>query len=371
MEKKLYLVAIGVLLVFAIVVMVVIQSFASLNGEIEMENSLKETDRNAYYASLASDLKWSFPKVLVNTESGEKEVIAYPPEYGGAYIDTSNTLHILLTKTANMITKSSYLEIMSNDKDIIFDTADFPLSHLVEVQRALEEVMLEFNIESVILNDPTNRLDLHLLDSTKKTQITEFLENKFNNFDARCITFNDPLGIKPSGTDLYGNALAGSNCSTSTQLGTLGFNAYRHATGTQGVVTAAHIATDGTSVLNARGTTIGSETARQFSGTIDAAFVPLAMGMTFSYEISGFTSPDDRITHYYPNANITYGEPVDKRGRSSGTTSGTIVSTNSMFTVQGITFTDQVRVTNTQLGGEIAEVLSFVRMLNQVQISTF
>ncbi|MCR3923025.1 MAG: hypothetical protein NUK65_11010 [Firmicutes bacterium] len=201
MVKKTFLVSIGVLLVFAIVVMVVIQSFASFNGGIEMENSIKETDRNAYYASLASDLIASFPKVLVNTESGEKEVIAYPSEYGGAYIDKSNTLHILLTKTANMTTKSSYLETMGNDEDIIFDIAGFSLSHSYEVQKTLGEVMSEYSIEAVILNDLTNRLDLHLLNSTKKIEITEFLENKFNDFDVNCLTFNDPLGIKPSVAD--------------------------------------------------------------------------------------------------------------------------------------------------------------------------
>ena len=101
-------------------------------GVISKETSFKETNRNSYYSGLAGNLKASFPKVLIQTEYREKEVIAYPPEYGGAYIDGSNTLHIVLTKNANMTTKLNYLEIMGNDEDIIFDIADFPLSRYMK-----------------------------------------------------------------------------------------------------------------------------------------------------------------------------------------------------------------------------------------------
>ena len=205
MKNKLCLASIGVLLVFAIVFTAFMSSFESFN-EIEIQTSLKETDRNSYYASLFSRLVASFPKVLIQTEYGEKEVISYPPEYGGAYVDKSNTLHIVLTKKANMTTKHDYLEIMDNDEDIIFDSGDFPLSRLYEIQRTLDgEVMQEFSIELMGVNQTANKLQIHLLDSTKENEITEFLENKFNDFDVRCLSFKGPVGIKLTAADTASN----------------------------------------------------------------------------------------------------------------------------------------------------------------------
>jgi hypothetical protein len=103
MRKKLCLTSIGVLLVFAIVFTAFTPSFASFEG-IEINNSLKETNRNSYYSFVGGSLIASFPKVLIQDDFGEREVVAYPPEYAGAYIDESNTLHILLTKKANTTT---------------------------------------------------------------------------------------------------------------------------------------------------------------------------------------------------------------------------------------------------------------------------
>ncbi|MDG6223859.1 MAG: hypothetical protein IAX21_03685 [Candidatus Bathyarchaeota archaeon] len=195
MEKKLCLVSIGVLLVFAIVFTVVLPSLTP-SEETEIQNSLKETDRNLYYGCLLGQLKASFPKVLIQTEYGEQEVIAYPPEYAGAYVDKSDNLHIVLTKKANITTKQDYLEIMDNNEEIIFDIGDFSLSHLYELQRTLGGVMQEFSIEFIGLNETANRLDIGLHDRTKENEIKEFLKNEFNDFDARCLTFNGSLGIK-------------------------------------------------------------------------------------------------------------------------------------------------------------------------------
>lgn len=204
MVKKSFLISIGVLLVFAIVFAAFTPSFASFKG-IEINTSLKETNRNSYYTLVFSSLIDSFPTVLIQDEFGEREVVAYPQEYAGAYIDESNTLHIVLTKNANMTTKYNYQEIMGNDEDIVYDIADFPLSRLYEIQRTLDGVMQEFSIEFTGLNEITNKLQIHLLDSTKEKEITEFLKNKFNDFDVRCIIFKDPIGIKLTAADTASN----------------------------------------------------------------------------------------------------------------------------------------------------------------------
>lgn len=231
-EKKICLTSIGILLVFAIVFTVFAPSFASSTG-IEIQTSLKETNRNSYYSLVAGSLIASFPKVLIQTEFREKEVIAYPPEYAGAYIDGSNTLHIVLTKYANMTTKLNYLEIMGYDEDIIFDIADFPLYHLYEIQRTLTGAWKEqkFSIERIGINEITNKVEIYPFASTPEKEIKEFLKNKFNDFDVRCITFKDPIGIKPTAVDTASNALAGFDNDSVSNGATLGFNACRYTTG--------------------------------------------------------------------------------------------------------------------------------------------
>jgi hypothetical protein len=197
------------LLVFVSVSFLVITAVSF--GLLSTETSFKETNRNSYYSGLAGNLIASFPKVLIQTEFGEKEVIAYPPEYAGAHIDGSNTLHIVLTKNANMTTKNNYLEIMGNDEDIIFDIADFPLSHLYEIQRTLTGAWKEqkFSIERIGINEITNKVEIYPFASTPEKEITEFIKNKFNDFDVRCIIFKDPRGIRLTAADTASNALVG------------------------------------------------------------------------------------------------------------------------------------------------------------------
>lgn len=353
MLKKAFLISVSVLLVFATVFAVFAPSLASSDGT-EIKVSLKVTDRNSYYTGVAACLKDTFPKMLINDEFGQRFEVAYPQEYAGAYIDDFNTLHIVLTKNAELTTKNNYQAIMGNDKDIIYEFANFPLSNLYEAQRTLRGVLKEFEIESTGIDEIKNRVEISLLDNTKEKEITDFLKANLNGFDARCISFTNAFGITISAADNSTNALAGSNFSTALGQGTLGFNAYQHATGKSGVVTAAHLAPVAYNCINSMGTTIGrtTESNRKFEGTMDAAFVVFDAGMQYSYKMHAYNSPDDCITHYYTYTNYTVGTTMDKHGLTSGTNSGTVLETSIDFVYSGITFTDQIKISNTQQLGD-------------------
>jgi hypothetical protein len=160
--------------------------------------SEKELHPNDYAGYLASKLKSSF-----NTTYSEGNLeILYPVEYGGAYIDSSNKLHIVLSKYATNETIDTYRSIMG-DPDVIFETAEFPLSYLYEVQHALNGVMIIFNIDVSSLNEITNRLDLNLENSTKQSDIIEYLNNQIVDFDERCITFLGPNPITAGAEYIY------------------------------------------------------------------------------------------------------------------------------------------------------------------------
>jgi hypothetical protein len=331
-------------------------AFASTNGTKD-QPSLKTTDRNAYYTSIYSKLSRTFI-TTVHDESGDRAEIKYPADYAGAYIDASNNLHIIVVKSENTVATVNNYQKLLGDSEVIFETADFPLSHLDAVQSALNDVMLKFDIACTSLNETANKIDIHLRDNTKQKDVIEFLKTVFSGFDERCLAFkDDPVNISTTAVDSSTNALTGSSTTTITGGATIGFNAYRHATGQFGVVTAGHYATAGTTINNALAQPIGSETVRQYGGTVDAAFVPFGNNIDESYRISGFTGPNaDCVTGWYNNLSIDSGyitgTSITKIGRTSGVNTGTVSSLNYSFTLDGTAFSQQVVLTNTQQGGD-------------------
>jgi hypothetical protein len=204
-NRKLVLGLIGVLLIAYVLFATITPVFASSEGAdlegIGNLTSLKETDRPFYYSLVGARLLQSFSTVLVQTEYGQREVIAYPPEYAGGYIDESGTLHIILTKAANMTAIKDYQAIMGNDPDVVYEYADFPLSRLYEIQRTLDGGMVKFSIESTGVNETANKLDISLLDSSQQQAIIEFLKTKFNDFDDRCVSFTGSVGVALSSAE--------------------------------------------------------------------------------------------------------------------------------------------------------------------------
>jgi hypothetical protein len=186
-------VASAVLLSLLIVSLVcVIGSAPFTSGSPVASGSLseKETDPNGYAASLAAKLKTSFFTTLPNGTM----LMVYPIEYAGAYIDHSNNLHVVLSKYATNATIDNYRSIIG-DSDVIFENAEFPLSYLYEAQHALTGVMVNFGIDVSSVNEITNRLELNLENSTKQSDIIEFLNNEITSFDDGCITFLGPNPI--------------------------------------------------------------------------------------------------------------------------------------------------------------------------------
>ncbi|MDR0373142.1 MAG: S1 family peptidase [Nitrososphaerota archaeon] len=320
------------------------------SNQIDM-TALKTADRNTYYVEVFSNIIECFPTTVTLTEYGETTVINYPDEFAGAYIDASNNLHIVLTNSVYVKTEYDYQKITGYDKDVVFNVAEFSLSFLYDVQRTLGDVMVKLGIEGIILNEVTNKLEVHMFDGAKETDVVEFLKTKFDKFNDQCLDFKGPLGLRTTASNTASNALAGSKCTVPSGSATLGFNAYRSSEGKYGVVTAAHVATSGTTVKNALGTTIGSASVRQQSGTVDAAFIPFPSGISQSYKLCT-TSVDDDITGYRTNANIVQGMATRKYGITTGYTTGTVRSVTGTITVGGTPYTDQVVVSNTQLNGD-------------------
>jgi DNA-binding transcriptional ArsR family regulator len=126
-----------------------------------------------------------------------REKITNAVEIAGRYLDQNGTQHIILTNNATAKAINDAL-IGGYGAHIVFESAKFPLSRLYAVQDALDGVMIKFSIDATGVNEITNRLDVNLHDSTKQKDIIDFLNNRFNDFDERCITFLGPLELELS-----------------------------------------------------------------------------------------------------------------------------------------------------------------------------
>jgi len=136
---------VSILLIFTVALAAFAPVFA--NERTTNQISTKETDRNSYYASVFQNLVDSFPTISIDTEYGIMDVVRYPDDYAGAYIDECNNLHIALTADTYAETEHTYQKIL-NDADVIFDTAKFSVFTLYEIQRSLNPVMEKFSIEA-------------------------------------------------------------------------------------------------------------------------------------------------------------------------------------------------------------------------------
>jgi len=198
--KKPFLMAISVFLVSIIAFMAFMPVFAtedSVLGGMEITPELKETNKHVYYSFLSGRLISSFPTALIQDEFGEREIVLYPPEYAGRYLDESGTQHIILTKNADYAaTIRNYQEIMGTiDEEIIYEVADFSLSYLYGIQDTLFEFMPEFDISAIGINEITNKIGINI-DRSRENDVLEFLYIKFDDFDSSCITFSDPVEIR-------------------------------------------------------------------------------------------------------------------------------------------------------------------------------
>jgi len=323
---------------------------------------LKESDMNSYSWLLFVDLIDCFPRGLTLGENGANTEVLYPNEYAGAFIDADNRLHIILTKPVDGETEYDYRAITSYDETVIFDIAQYPLTFLCAVQRTLDDIMSDFGIQLTCLNERINRLEVHLFDRTTEQDVVAFLKTKFNDFDEKCLLFKDAAGeIRPTAANTSTNALSGANVTDDNRvwIGTLGFNAKRTSDGVYGVVTADHVSSNGNTIKNELGGTIGTTANGQYQGNIDASFTPfkknlLGIGdVKQSYQLYGtYSANKDFLTGYFPNDYYLAGRSVNKIGCNTSLTTGTISNLKSTFSVSGVTFTNQIEVSNKQWPGD-------------------
>lgn len=258
-----------------------------------------------------------------------EQVPQYPAYYGGAYIAENGKLIIYVHGDLEKSRRA--ISAIIGESNVDFQQARFSYKYLTDLMDELNEFVIRKkdpsamrNFEAFALMDKENKIVVDLKDFSEQ-QIAAF-HKAVSESDA--ISFRKAEGEMVLEADLNPGCKAALNTS-GTSYGSFGFKAKRNSDGKLGMVTAGHVINSG-ETLYYGATAIGVCSVRQISGSIDASFVPITSPATYvpSNTLCGTASDLLSTTTSLPGV----GTVVNKRGATTGYSSGTIVSTNATWT---------------------------------------
>lgn len=249
--------------------------------------------------------------VTMYSDSGEK---VYPDYYGGSYINDNGQLVVYVTNATERP------EVLRDNVDIVYEPCTYSYNELLDVMEDLNNYKfsnsdtITNNFNEFGLYDSENRIIVKL-DNLSEESIQEFKERVS---DSDAIEFRQGNG--PIQTEV--SVAAGSEISYSGGIASMGYRVKRN--GTVGFVTAGHAANSVGKSIKYNDTVFASCTATQQGGNVDAGFCAITN--------SSYT-PTNTISGTTNTLSTTISEPgvgtaINKVGRSTGHTSGKILSTN-------------------------------------------
>ena len=270
---------------------------------------------------------------FLKTRSGD---IIYPEYYGGAYIDDEGDL-IVYTKYP-AIAEFSLTNATSGSIDFEIKIAEYSYNELNDMMDLLNDFKEKNsnsktarNFNSYWLSDNTNEIIVELEDMSPN-RIMQF---KKQVVDSPIIVFVQSQGESALDTNIN----PGDGITTGV-ISSMGYRARRN--GLNGFVTAAH----GVGKLGSTVELVGNRKAlgvvdrRQWSGSIDAAFIRINSGFTPTNTLRA--SNNSSVTGSLATSTSLpgAGTVINKLGTVTKHTSGKIISTNASFTYNGIKLTN-------------------------------
>lgn len=321
---------IGFVLALVMVVIIAVPVSASTVDveQLYLEDAYQKNIQSVYYSTRFREAYTT----LKITRSSQEAVLEFPDNYGGSYIDNDNDLHILYTDELNTLNIASVQEYAE------FDCVNYSYNYLNDIVDILSDNLIELGITTTYMDEVLNKVVV-CADENYKLMICEYLAENFMSFDDESLIFEEP-------TNPVNTALGGSGLSSSAGSFTLGYNAYDYSTGKYGFVTCGHAVSVGDTVY--QGSALGTVTKKQFSGTIDAAFIEYSN----QSQATANTMWNLSLTGSYSATGITTGMVVDKYGLTTGARSGRVTAGSVSIVCDGITFRDQVQMSIRQERGD-------------------
>lgn len=326
-----------------------------INAQEEFSESLDEQaviEADASPQWEANEKLARLMKSFGTTSNSKNEALNFPDYYGGAYITEQGKLVVYIHRDDLEKQKEKITSLVGSG-NVELKKADYSYAYLTDIMDQLNEFVINKKNPSVMANfnvfalmDKENRIVVELKDYNEE-KIAVFKKLVLNS---PAIKFVKSQGEMVLEVDLQPGCKASLNTS-GTSYGSYGFAARRNSDGRRGMVTAGHVISVGETLYQG-GTAIGVCSASQISGSVDAAFVPITNPTSYvpSNVLCNTASDILSVSTSLPGV----GTVVNKRGATTGQTSGTILSTNATWTspTSGNTLTNITTANYTSSGGD-------------------
>jgi hypothetical protein len=226
------------------------------------------------------------------------------------------------------------LEKVARDDSVLFQAVKYSYAHLEDLKSKITSAIGEKeggvckDVVSIEILDNENCVRVNILNINDE-KIRMFKENIIDSEAITYATVDHPLCAEA--TTIYPGNIVYNNVTN----GSLGYRS-RYGNEGYGFVTAAHVLTSiGAAAYNTSSSTslIGYVTVRQYSGNLDVAFVPTNSNYTMSNKVASSSGPALGAGYSSP----ALGTTVYKVGATTGSTSGSITSTNATAVYDGHT----------------------------------
>lgn len=261
----------------------------------------------------------------------KSDAIDYPDYYGGAYINDSGKLVVLIKGSPNRYKKN--IEDIIGNQEVEFIACKNSYKDLNSIMKSLNSYKSDPSTSNNVnsknfnlfhLDDVSNNIVVYL-DDDSDAKKKDFKKSVYNS---RAITFKKKIGDFVYNTTIY----AGDKITSPKGAGSVGFRA-KNAAGEEGIVTAGHVI-DQYQTLSYNGSPIGICSVSKVVTNYDAAFIPITEPYlnVASNTITGTTNV---LSTAISSPGV--GTLVNKVGQKTGSTSGKILSTNASVSENGVT----------------------------------
>lgn len=294
--------------------------FLSLAEKVLVEAIGRERlEKNALATVNYNRLMNSFSRNLSGTEYD------FPDYYGGAYIDQNNNL--VLNVIGDLERCKNAISLRIDDSSVQYKPVSVSYNELrgiinsvVKFKKENPSDDLAANISAWGIDQTTNKVRIYLKNPTS----TKMLSFKEKISASNAVQFLTARGLTVDDATIYaGNPI---------DNGTAGYRAKKGSK--EGMVTAGHVVSLNSFMKTTGNTSFALCSARQYEGTVDAAFCELT---NLSYSFSN-TIYDLQATLSTSVFNPSVGSTVFKVGQTTGLTTGVVKDTDFGYTINNVTF---------------------------------
>lgn len=288
---------------------------------------------SAAYLSNHNDSIKLYQTIVDNIDKGK---------YGGMYLDDQGILNI---NTTDMPTIKSYVaKFKSDTQTVLYNDVKYSYKQLENCYNKLFNSMDKLGISAIDIDEKNDCINVGVcqLSDVKKQTILSSINEDFINFYDLPAPLEDTISLNCGATGNVYNGWFTLTCGATWTSG---------STHHYGFLSMGHDLTVGETVTN-NGYTIGTVQKIQVSGSVDAALIERSTNdfhSTYSFmDLSTYNSPASS----YVSGGFPTGTAVTMYGASSGTLTGTILSTTWGGTIEGVKFTNLVKASYVCSGGD-------------------